>query len=212
MCLGFNAGESGGVSLRSLSVSLSLCRQIWDAEWLLTCLQYALSSTNEDRSAVAGGPAAFCSGVCRRYAPLINPLDFQKKATDVSITQKYFFEQWNATRLQSFITALAFYFSLLWVLLSMCNKEFIDFTIFYQNTYFREKCPSFAAIKSAPSRTAVGIIAQSRQKKKIPMSSTWDWWSEVRKSHRGITEPFWSCRLCSVPFLLYLDVSKWGES
>lgn len=82
------------------------------------------------------------------------------KATDVSITQKYLFELWNATGLQSFITALAFFF-LLWVLLSMCNNEFIDFTIFYQNTYFREKCPSFAAVKSVPSRTTVGIIVQN---------------------------------------------------
>lgn len=44
------------------------------------------------------------------------------------------------------------------ILLSLCSNEFIDFTIFYQISCFRDKCPSFAVIKSAMSRTAIGII------------------------------------------------------
>lgn len=107
MYSGFSAGENGGVDTRSLSMPPSPAQQRSSVEWLLSWTWFPTSSAAESRSGIAGGSEAFCSGVCRRCALHIRPLQSQIKATNVSITHKHLLEHRNATRLQSFVTAQA---------------------------------------------------------------------------------------------------------
>lgn len=97
-------GGGGVVDGRSPSTPPSLSQQVRSTE--LSWTEFPrLCRGRQIRS--YGRFGSLLSGVCRRCALHIRPLQFRRKATNIPITREHLSEHQNATRPQSFITAQA---------------------------------------------------------------------------------------------------------
>lgn len=155
----------------SPSMPPSLCEQRRNVQWLLSWV-FPTNSAVEGRSEIAGGSEAFCRRFLRKVC-------FAYKITTIphKVHKCFYYTQTPSWTPKCHQTAIIYNSTSLFpapppTYYCQCvvmNSLILPF--FYQNSYFRDKCPSFAVIKSAMSRTAVEIIVQcGERKKKTSMS------------------------------------------